>query len=249
MKDASEHEACHALTAWVHGGRLSLVTVGGPLKELSDGQQTCAYCDYTDPTYNKRSRFLTMAAPLALRRNVEAFSDLNDIWQFMKELRPENLEHKEMAAAAWDLVSSDMLDPPSSAEDFRDRYQKPILEFYERFKELAEGFMDDENVQRCIFLLAQEINEKKCLSGYEVAEILERNWEGELPEKVLPKEKHNTNQTNPRSAEEAKITALALVSLAFDILRGHSDSDEVQRPLRAILQCLFQFRECSAKNS
>jgi len=49
----------------------------------------------------------------------------------------------------------------------------------------------------------EELSKRKYLSGYEVAEILEKSWKGDLPSCVLPKKEHVTNQTNPRTAEEA----------------------------------------------
>ncbi len=242
MKNEAEHEAAHAVSAWRQGEKINFLTVGGPLEEFS-GYSTACYCTHTGSTSNKNTSFLIKSAPMALRRDIKQIGDLNDILRFMKEVRPENLMHLKMVESAWELLHPDMMDEPENFEEFLERYQKPILKFYERFKKQAEELMASENIQRCVAVLAEELNKKKQLSGYEVADILEKNWKGDLPSSVLPKERHATNQKNPRTPQEAQVTATALVEMAFNILRDHSDSDEVQGPLRAVLQCLFQLKD------
>ena len=254
-KDHAIHESSHAVLGWYLGAKICSVTISGPKLESRGG--TPWHCIFEHPgmvplerlsSTDINLRLMTNLAPFALRQDRNLYGDLADVFEAMNFLawyrRPG---HRAMAEKAAELLGGINPEEPSDTEEFFSRHGWKAEKFCEQFAGPVKDLLADKNISNCIERLADKLVEKGRLTGFETAQFLEKTWKGPLPEKIKPAQEHPAGVSSS-SPENAVESVRGLIKMALGILQGVDDFDAVEEPMRAVLQCLFQFEELSARN-
>lgn len=235
MKDAetAEHEASHALMAWISGARLISLSISGPVAERG----YYAFCK-SAPDFNKDHESRAMAlmceslAPGVVdeyRAGKLSGGSLNDVLELMKELSHGGGDAFDMAMTAGNLLRQYPDDPWQAAAEFLKKYSEPVKEI-----------LSQPESQAAFKALAEKLKKQKRLSGYEAALCLEKSWPGALPDGVLPAGGHMTDLVKSTSPEDELQAARRLVRVAFEGLTGF---ESLEKPAEIVLQALFQLSE------
>jgi hypothetical protein len=231
-KELAEHEASHALMAWLSGARIFDLSIAGPVSE----QSIFAFLSSSLPVKTNiketiTSKLLTHLAPAGvehLNNEKISYAALYDVGQFMEYFKL-SVTDAEMAADAGRLL-----------DEYDDKQQAALI-FFKKYGGQVKAVLHTPQAKKALKALAAKLKKYKKLSGYETALCLEKSWPGPLPEKVLPAGEHPAGLLRESAtAADALQAAKRFLNLAFE---GCKKFDETERPAEILLRTIFELND------